>query len=117
MDHEKLKKSETTSGLPPEPGHECAAAPASIDPVTGQHKAYWVLSAEERALGFVRPVRRSYRHLVCGAITRMCQAIAETYASDPAYYGSTFCSECKNHFPIGEHGEFAWIDDGAKVGT
>jgi len=29
----------------------------------GQQKAYVVLSAEERAKGFVRPVRRSYRHV------------------------------------------------------
>lgn len=117
MDHEKLKKSETTSGLPPAPGHECASAPAPIDPVTGQHKAYWVLSAEERAKGFVRPVRTSYRHLVCGTVTRMGVAIAETYARDLAYYGATFCVECRDHFPVGEHGEFVWIDDGSKVGT
>jgi len=30
---------------------------------TGQQKAYVVLSAEERAKGFVRPVRRSYKHV------------------------------------------------------
>lgn len=29
----------------------------------GQHADHWVLSAEERAKGFVRPVRRSYRHV------------------------------------------------------
>ncbi len=30
---------------------------------TGQHDAYLVLSEEERAKGFVRPVRRSYLHV------------------------------------------------------
>lgn len=34
-----------------------------IDPRTGMQKGYVVLSAEERAKGFVRPVRRSYRHV------------------------------------------------------
>jgi hypothetical protein len=30
---------------------------------TGQHEIYLVLSAEERAKGFIRPVRRSYVHV------------------------------------------------------
>lgn len=38
-------------------------APAEIDPATGQHRSYWILTAEERAKGFVRPVRRTYRHV------------------------------------------------------
>lgn len=118
MDPEKLQKSETTSGQPPEPGFEHSSAPAPIDPATGQHRAYWVLSAEERAKGFVRPVRRSYKHLVCGVVTRMGEAIAETYARDPKYYGSTFCAACRAHFPVGEAGEFVWDDiGGSKVGT
>jgi hypothetical protein len=29
----------------------------------GQHVDHWILSDEERAKGFVRPVRRSYRHV------------------------------------------------------
>jgi hypothetical protein len=33
-----------------------------IDPASGQQKAYAVLSEEERAKGFVRPVRYSYVH-------------------------------------------------------
>ncbi len=62
MDADKLQKSTTTDGRPPRPGFETAAAPAPIDQ-TGQHLAYWALSEEERAKGFVRPVRRSYRHV------------------------------------------------------
>lgn len=34
-----------------------------IDPATGMQKGYVVLSAEERARGFVRPVRRTYKHV------------------------------------------------------
>lgn len=108
---------ETTDGQPPRAGHEHDGAPAPINPRTGQHEAYWILSAEERAKGFVRPVRRSYKHLVCGTVTRMSQDIAETYARDPKFYGATFCVECRTHTPVGEHGEFVWIDDGSKVGT
>jgi hypothetical protein len=46
----------------------------------------------------------------------MGQAIAETYARDPHFYGATFCVRCSKHRPVGEDGEFVW-DDGTKVGT
>ena len=121
MNPEKLKASATTDGKPPRRGFENAAAPAPVNPATGQHEAYWVLSDEERAKGFVRPVRRSYRHSKCKTVTTMGLAIAETYARQPDYYGSTFCVGCGSHFPVGEHGEFTWMDGGkdtnVKVGT
>jgi hypothetical protein len=79
-------------------------------------KTYLVLSEEERAKGFVRPVRRTYTHTVCGTATTMGQAIAETYARNPTFYGGTYCVHCKSHFGIGPEGEFVW-DDGSKVGT
>lgn len=160
MNMDKLQKSATTNGLPPEPGWENKGAPAPIDPKTGQHKAYWILSEEERAKGFVRPLRFTYKHIGvrpkyplrpltpeehkrydkfgyvafehypesgssvtgrywtqqqlqsgCGYNTRMGLAIAETYARDPEYYGATFCCNCNGHFPVGEDGEFVWVDD------
>ena len=97
-------------------------APKPIDPASGQHKSYWVLSDEERAKGFVRPVRRSYMHETCETVTTMTQAIAETYARDPRFYGSTFCVGCRQHYPVGESGQFVWVTpDGkltsVKVGT
>ncbi len=167
---DKLKISETTDGKPPRPGFEEAGAPAPIESSTGQHLAYWVLSADERAKGFVRPVRDSYLHVGapapkyplrdlnadeeyhrqfgyfkfeeypesekrglgrfwtqaqldavgkgCGSLTTMGRALAETYARDPHYYGSTFCCACRKHLPVGEQGEFIW-DDGSnqRVGT
>ena len=82
----------------------------------GQQKGYVVLSEDERAKGFVRPVRRSYVHEKCGAVTKMAQSIAETYARDPFFYSGTFCAVCGSHFPVGEDGEFMW-DDGSKVGS
>jgi len=82
----------------------------------GQQKDYLILSVEERAKGFVRPVRETYTHEVCGSNTTMPLPIAETYARDPAYYGGTFCVNCKKHFSVGENGEFVWLD-GSKVGT
>ncbi len=81
---------------------------------TAQHAAYLVLSEEERAKGFVRPVRRSYRHEKCGGATTMSQGIAETYARDPKFYGATFCVSCSKHLPVGE---FAWTNDGPPVGS
>lgn len=86
------------------------------DPNTGQHKSYLVLCDEERAKGFVRPVRRTYVHQKCGASTTMGQALAETYARDPLFYGATFCVWCNSHFPVGCDGEFVW-EDGSKVGS
>lgn len=169
MNQEKLQISTTTDGQPPREGFEHAGAPAPINPRTGQHGAYWILTPEERAKGFIRPVRLSYRHVGkspqhplrdltdeeraryaeygyvrfevypesespktgrfwtqveldhqqgCGVVTSMSRAIAETYARDPRYYGSTFCAGCGVHLPVGEHGEFVWDDgSGEKVGT
>lgn len=153
------------------PGLESASAPGPINPATGQHTSYWVLSEAERAKGFVRPVRDSYVHVGappnkyplrdlteeekeqhakegyikyeaypeserpmcgrywtqadldriakgCGTRTTMSRPIAETYARDPHYYGSTFCVGCRTHLPVGKDGEFIW-DDATKerVGT
>jgi hypothetical protein len=84
----------------------------------GQQKDYVVLTAEERAKGFVEPVRRSYRHEKCGGVTTMGQSLAETYARCPDFYSGTFCCSCGNHFPVGAAGEFVWVDDPTqKVGT
>lgn len=82
----------------------------------GMQKNYLALSDEERAKGFVRPVRRTYVHEKCGSTTTMGQALAETYARQPDFYSGTFCVGCRAHFPIGENGEFVW-DDRSKVGT
>ncbi len=143
----------TTDGKPPATGMEHAGAPQPINPATGQHGAYYVLSEEERAKGFVRPLRDSYVHhgarpahplrdltadeaerykqfgyakfeaypdgdsvtgrywtdaqlkSGCGALTTMGRSIAETYARDPKFYGSTFCVGCKKHLPVAE---FIW---------
>lgn len=92
-----------------------------INPESGQQKGYIVLSAAERAKGFVRPMRDAYRHLKCGAITTMRRDLAETYARDPRFYSGTFCSTCRAHFPVGEAANFTWYEndgsEGPKVGT
>ena len=162
MDPGKLKKSTSTGGITS--GHENAPAPGPIKG-NGQHDSYWVLSEEERAKGFVRPVRTTYIHIGppgpkhpmreltdsereryakfnyamkeeyppvegipgsaarywtqeklnavnngCGAATTIrSMDIAETYARDPKYYGSTFCVGCKTHLPVNE---FVWQDVG-----
>jgi len=85
-----------------------------INPITGQQKAYVVLSAEERAKGFVRPVRRTYTHNVCGTDTTMGLALAETYARDPQFYSGTFCCACREHRPLSE---FMWKYTTEQVGS
>jgi hypothetical protein len=97
-----------------------AAAPGVADTSDrgdGQQRGYVVLSDAERARGFVRPVRRSYVHLKCGAVTTMGERLAETYARDPAFYDGTFCATCRAHFPVGPEGEFVWKGTNEKVGT
>lgn len=87
------------------------SAPVSQAPV------YLVADEALRAGGFIRPVRTSYRHETCGTVTSMGLAIAETYATEPGFYGSTFCVACRMHRPVGPAGEFVWLDDDTKVGT
>jgi hypothetical protein len=152
------------------PGYENSSAPGPVNPRTGQHSSYWILSDEERAKGFVRPVRLSYRHVGlpapkqplrdltaeeherydrfgyvkfeaypesessatgrfwtqaeidkigkgCGTVTTMARAIAETYARDPNFYGSTFCVGCGDHRRVGAVGEFVWEGTNERVGT
>jgi len=81
---------------------------------TPQAEVYLVLSDEERAKGFVRPVRSKYVHEKCGTVTTMSQAIAETYARDPKFYGATYCCHCRLHAPVSE---FTWDKSNEGVGT
>ena len=83
---------------------------------TEMAEVYLVLDDEERAQGFVRPLRLTYVHDVCGTATTMARAIAETYARQPTHYGATWCCGCRMHRPVGADGEFVW-DDGTRVGT
>lgn len=83
----------------------------------GQQESYLVLSEEERAKGFVMPVRRTYRHIRCGTDTTMGQAIAESYAVNPAFYGGTFCCYCGQHFRLrtADGPQFFWVEpDGSR---
>ena len=81
---------------------------------SGMQKGYVVLSAEERAKGFVRPVRRSYVHRICGSVTTMGLALAETYARDPEFYRGTFCCNCGTHFPLDQ---FVWAGTDEVLGS
>lgn len=91
-----------------------------VEPETGMMKCYLILPDGERK-NLVRPVRRSYVHLTCGTVTTMAQALAETYAANPSFYTHTYCARCHTHLPVGEFGEFDWLEsDGVnpiKVGT
>lgn len=79
-----------------------------------QAEVYLVLSEEERTKGFVRPVRDTYLHSVCGTETTMGTVLSETYARDPKFYGATYCCHCKKHLDVNE---FTWVKDGQIVGS
>jgi hypothetical protein len=53
----------------------------------------------------------------CGSVTTMGARLAETYARQPDFYSGTFCCACKEHYPVGEKGEFVWDGTDIKVGT
>lgn len=85
-----------------------------INPATGMQKAYVVLTPEERAKGFVEPVRTEYVHLNCGTRTFMARDLAETYARQPEFYSGTFCAGCRTHFPLEQ---FVWDGTDQVVGS
>lgn len=150
----------TTDPTDPRLGRGVDAAPGP------QNEVYLVLSEEERAKGFVRPVRCSYVHLGpsgprhalrdlsqeeaarhgssyikfeqyplseapvigrawtqaqldavgkgCGTVTTMGQALSETYAREPSFYGSTYCCGCNKHLRVDE---FVWDGTDQRVGS
>lgn len=103
-----MSKTELAGGGAVTPDHR------DIQQATGQQRGYVVLTAEERAKGFVRPVRRSYVHVKCGTLTTMAESIAETYARDPSFYSGTFCVGCRSHLPLDE---FRWDGSSEVVGS
>lgn len=50
----------------------------------------------------------------CQGKTSMGRALAETYARDPKYYGSTFCCHCRTHHKVEE---FVWVGTDERVGS
>ena len=102
-----VDKTELTSKVPEGRDHRELKA-------NGQQLAYVVLSPEEIAKGFVRPVRTRYVHKVCGEITEMSMSIAETYARNPNFYNGTFCMSCRKHFPLEQ---FRWENSEEQVGS
>ena len=80
---------------------------------------YLVLSDEELAKGFVRPLRTSYVHDLgehaCYEVTHMSAKLCETYARQPDFYGATYCVGCLRHRPVGANGEFHWLEPNGSV--
>lgn len=61
MTHDRTKDPRLTSTGGVTPGYESEPAAGPVGP-DGQHSSYWVLTEEERAKGFARPVRHKYVH-------------------------------------------------------
>lgn len=72
-----------------------------------------VLSGEERAKGFVVPYRTAYTHDQCSTTTKVGPTLCATYATDPSFYGDTYCAHCQEHFPVVE---FCWDGTDVRVG-
>lgn len=98
----------TTDPSDPRLGHGVDSEPGP------QNEVYLVLSQEELAKGYTRPFRDAYKHSECGGVTTMGWELSATYARDPKFYGSTYCTQCRMHKPVAE---FTWTKDGAVVGS
>lgn len=108
LDHDDKGAGVTTDPTDPRltHGHDDTPRP--------QADVYLVLSPEERAKGFIRPLRTSYTHRICGRVTTMgTTALSETFARDPKFYLGTYCATCQRHRPVAE---FTW-PDGKLVGS
>ena len=102
-----------STGLTTDPNEPRLGRGVDDKPVP-QNEVYLVLSEEERAKGFVRPVRQKYVHRTCGSVTTMGLALSETYARNPKFYGSTYCCCCMMHRPVSE---FLWDGTTEEVGS
>lgn len=83
----------------------------------GQYERYpsSVLVNEEGKPDYKQPIRNRYRHLKCGAVTMMRgDDLCLTYATNPGYYGSTFCVGCHAHLPLDQ---FIWEPDNVPMNT
>jgi hypothetical protein len=96
------------------PNDPCIKRYTGVEEPAPQHDTYLVLSREERAKGFVRPLRQQYIHMRCKGLTHMGLELSETYARDPKFYGATYCCTCLAHFPVGE---FTWANTTDIVGS
>jgi hypothetical protein len=79
------------------------------------------LTDQERAQGFVRPLRTRVLHTtaapgrpVCGRPSAMSIGQAEDMAKDPASWTSCWCAVCGRRLPVNQ---FTWQADGSPVGT
>ena len=75
---------------------------------------HWQMSEDEKARGFVRPLRDSYVHRVCHHVNTMGQSMAETLAKKPTIFSTIYCIGCKAHRPVGE---FLWDGTELTVGS
>lgn len=73
--------------------------PKSEAPLTGRY----ITEGELEAI-----IARKTHFGGCGSSTTMGPALAETYAVNPKFYGSTFCCGCNIHIPVEQ---FVWEDD------
>lgn len=72
-----------------------------------------VLTEQELAAGFVRPLRLRVLHIFCGRPSAVMAGQAEDLAKDPASWSTCWCGVCGRRLPIEQ---FTWVD-GSPVGS
>lgn len=71
------------------------------------------LTEAMKSQGYVRPVRRIYKHEKCGKQSALGIRLAEEYAKQPEYNKTAFCCDCGKQYNVAE---YKW-EDGSAVGS
>lgn len=79
----------------------------------GQMTDYMTARPEERFSGPLDDVPQNYRHIECGVVTRMPEAIIRTYLVNPmSYSDGSFCCGCGDHV---DSSRLVWEETGENV--
>lgn len=85
------------------------------------------LTAYEKARAYARPHWHSYQHAACGEVTHLryddeVVGLAQNPRRPARARKGLWCASCKAMFPVGNNGEFYWVNTAGtvtqvKVGT
>jgi hypothetical protein len=79
----------------------------------GQQHGHVTLAPTSRYEGSLIGVPQAYRHLDCGAVTRMPEEIVRSYLANPFLYNDmSFCTGCGDYVP---KQSCRWIESGQSL--
>jgi hypothetical protein len=72
------------------------------------------LTPEEKAAGFIRPMRTRVKHKFCGTTSILRTVDALDMARDPTSWSTCWCMVCGRRLPADQ---FEWFPGGEAVGS